>query len=88
MSNNLQRKLNRKKFLEDKKEAEKEIANKIRGIFLPDQCSVCSREFDKKSREMAQTWRVVAKEEQKRLICPDCWELIEKSISQVEDPVE
>ena len=74
MSNNLKRKITRKFFLEEEKKAEKEIASKIKGIFLPDKCSGCETEFDKKSKEMAQTWMVVAKDETKTLVCPQCWE--------------
>ena len=73
MSNSLKRKITRKLFLEEKKKAEKELANKIRGIFLPDKCSSCETDFDKKSKEMAQTWMVLAKDEQKQLMCPECW---------------
>ena len=33
---------------------------------------------DKKSKEMAMTWKVIAREERKHLICPTCWDLIER----------
>jgi len=78
MSNNLKRKIKRKKYLEERKVSEKELASKMKNIFLPDQCSNCEKPFDKKSREMAMTWRVVAREERKHLICPTCWGLIER----------
>ena len=78
MSNNLKRKIKRKKFLKERKVSEKELASKMKNIFLPDQCSNCEKTFDKKSREMAMTWRVVAREERKHLICPTCWDLIER----------
>ena len=45
---------------------------KLSGIFLPDNCSLCNRDFDKK-REMAMTWMVVADDDTKALVCPDCW---------------
>jgi uncharacterized protein with PIN domain len=79
MSNNLKRKINRKKFLEDEKKAQKELQSKISNIFLPDNCSLCNRDFDKKSREMAMNWMVVAEGETKALVCPKCWELRTKS---------
>lgn len=88
MSNNLKRKITRKFFLEEKKKAEKELADKIRGVFLPDKCSSCETEFDKKSKEMAQTWMVVAKDEQKQLMCPECWVNFRKESSLESTQVE
>ena len=78
MSNNLGKKIKRKKALKQEKLAEKELQKKIQGIFLPDECSNCKEPFDKKSKEMAMTWRVVANSERKHLICPKCWDVIEK----------
>jgi len=74
MSNNLKRKIKRKKSLKDEKQAEKELQNKISNIFLPDNCSLCNKDFDKRSREMAMTWMVVTENDTKALICPQCWE--------------
>ena len=74
MSNNLKRKINRKKSLKEDKKSEKELQSKLSGIFLPDNCSLCDRDFDKRSREMAMTWMVVADDDKKALICPECWE--------------
>ncbi len=78
MSNNLKRKIKRKEYIKEKKISEKELASKMRNIFLPDQCTNCEEPFDKKSREMAMTWKVVAKDDRKHLICPTCWDLIER----------
>jgi len=74
MSNNLKRKIKRKKSLKEEKKAEKELQNKISNIFLPDNCSLCNKDFDKKSRDMAMNWMVVTKDEIKALVCPSCWE--------------
>ena len=74
MSNNLKRKIKRKEYIKERKISEKELAKKMRNIFLPDQCSNCEKPFDKKSREMAMTWMVVADDDTKALVCPDCWE--------------
>ena len=74
MSNNLKRKIKRKKDIKDEKQAEKELQNKISNIFLPDHCSLCNKDFDKRSREMAMTWMVVTEDDTKALICPQCWE--------------
>jgi|TARA_R110002020_G_scaffold388269_1_gene598961 hypothetical protein len=79
MSNNLKRKIKRKKYIKERKDSEKELANTINNIFLPDECSNCQEPFDKESREMAMTWKVVANSERKHLICPKCWDIIEKS---------
>ena len=73
MSNSLKRKINRKKFLKEEKEGNKILQNKMNNIFLPDSCSLCHKNLDKKSREMAMTWMVIAENEMKVLICPECW---------------
>lgn len=70
---NLKRKLERKDLVQKRKEAKKKLASKIRGIFLPDECSMCKEPFDKKSKEMALTWHVIAHADHKALLCPTCW---------------
>ena len=74
MSNNLARKIKRKQ----QKEAKKELTKKIKDIFLPDNCMLCQKPFDKKSREHAMTWMVSIIKEQKILTCPECWEGLKK----------
>jgi len=78
MSNNLGRKIERKKYIKERKNAEKELEKKIKNIHLPDECSNCKKPFDKKSRDMAMTWKVIANPERKHLICPVCWDAIER----------
>ena len=39
---------------------------------LPQQCSACTEPFDKKDKEMVQTWSVVVNQEVVRLFCPSC----------------
>ena len=82
----LSKKLGRKKQLEAKKEAEDKLVRQV-GMFglRPDSCSVCSKPFDKDSREMAMTWRVIVSEEKKRvtLICPECQEKIDEGIDKM-----
>jgi len=72
---NLIKKIERSQILEKRKETEKDLSEKI-GMFgkLPDKCDACSTFFDKKSREMANTWVVVVKYEESvvRLFCPLC----------------
>tara|TARA_R100000234_G_scaffold89620_1_gene57873 strand:- start:948 stop:1202 length:255 start_codon:yes stop_codon:yes gene_type:complete len=79
MSNNLGKKIKRKKYLKERKNSEKELTDTINNIFLPDECSNCKEPFDKNSKQMAMTWKVIANPERKHLICPKCWDMIEKS---------
>lgn len=39
---------------------------------MPEQCQICQKEFDKKNKEMVESWSVVVKQEVVRLFCPDC----------------
>ena len=69
---NLKRKIQKAK----KKKAEKELKDKVMSFDrMPDCCVMCYKDFDKKSREMANTWIIVERREERRvsLFCPDCW---------------
>ena len=81
MGNNLKRKLLRKK----KKQAKKDLAEKI-SMFghLGTECLVCTKPFDKKNREQVMAWSVIVKEKENKvnLYCPDCWS---KAIGIVDD---
>ena len=52
---------------------------------LPDECSACDKEFDKKNRAMVFSWNVVVRndEQQVRLYCPNCWDSAQKAVEQV-----
>ena len=52
---------------------------------LPDHCMVCEMDFDKKDKEMVQSWSVVVhdKKEQVRLYCPSCWGQAVKLVEEV-----
>tara|TARA_B100000073_G_C23623871_1_gene529678 strand:- start:682 stop:951 length:270 start_codon:yes stop_codon:yes gene_type:complete len=39
---------------------------------LPESCTACEKEFDKKDKDMVKSWSVVVKQEIVRLFCPDC----------------
>ena len=82
----LSKKLGRKKQLDAKKEAEDRLVRQA-GMFSlrPDACSICSKPFDKDSKEMAMTWRVIVSEEKKRvtLICPESQEKIDEGMKKV-----
>ncbi len=79
------KKLLRQKQKEVHKDTQKEATKKI-GLFnmIPDECNVCKTPFDRKSKEMAQTWFVNVFEEDKTvdLFCPDCWSKINENQSK------
>ena len=52
---------------------------------LPDDCSACTKHFDKKDREMVMSGNVVVREEEKvvRLYCPPCWDAAQKAVKKV-----
>ena len=66
--------------------SEDELAEKM-FLFnkLPNECSACTKEFDKKDRDMVSSWSVVVRsdEQQVRLYCPSCWEAAQKAVKQV-----
>lgn len=39
---------------------------------LPEACSSCAKQFDKKNTDMIKTWKVVVRQDTVRLFCPDC----------------
>ena len=55
---------------------------------LPEQCSACDSAFDKKDREMVQTWKVLVRQEVVRLFCPECIELTKEAIGNVRENTE
>ena len=87
MSNNAERKIRKSK----EKQVEKEVSSKL-NMFdrLPDECNACKKPYDKKSKEMARTWFVHVKHEEKvvRLFCPDCWSKAVKAIKYVNSQYE
>lgn len=54
---------------------------------LGDECSACDKPFDKKSKEQVATWNVVVREKEKivRLYCPQCWEMANNLIKEIQD---
>ena len=51
---------------------------------LPDECSACTKWFDKKNRDMVFSWNVVVKQEVVRLFCPECIEKTKEVIKNYE----
>ena len=80
-------KIQRQNKVEARKEAE-EVLTKQVGMFglLPDECTACHKPFDKKSKEMAQTWVVVVRNEERlvRLFCPDCLDKVKEALPDEE----
>ena len=74
-----------------KKQGTQKMADKMLQFDkLPDECSACTKPYDKKDKEMAMTWNVVVKEEQGvvRLYCPDCWKLANDAIETMKREIE
>ena len=65
---------------ETNKKSAENIADKISQFQnLPDECLTCLSPFDKKNKEMANTWNVVVRDpETIRLYCPTCWDMARK----------
>ena len=54
-------------------EAQEKMAQQVAQFEkLPEQCSTCAAAFDKKEREMIDSWKVVVRQEVVRLFCPSC----------------
>ena len=49
---------------------------------LPSECSACNKEFDKKDKSMALTWRVIVREDRVRLFCPSCLQSVKEIIDE------
>ena len=80
------KKVNRKKDIKAKKDAQERLVQSVSMFGLrPDNCSICNAAFDKDSKEMAMTWRVIVKPEEKKvtLICPDCQGKIDEGLEKV-----
>tara|TARA_R110002020_G_scaffold336634_2_gene552068 strand:- start:311 stop:580 length:270 start_codon:yes stop_codon:yes gene_type:complete len=55
--------------------AQEKMANQVAQFGkLPQACDACQKDFDKKNKDMVQSWSVVVKQEVVRLFCPDCIE--------------
>ena len=64
-------------------DAQEKMANQVAQFGkLPDSCDACKKEFDKKDRDMIQTWNVVIKQEVVRLFCPECIEKTREVINE------
>jgi len=86
----LERKIRRKQAKKKKKQAEKELVQKT-ALFskISDECLVCSKPFDKKDKEMVQSWYVIVRTENKKvnLYCPECWTKANGIIQQLQEEI-
>ena len=80
----LKRSMRRKKEQKAQKEMRKQL--NMFGM-LGEQCMACQKNFDKKSKEHAKTWRVVVRKDKSRvsLYCPDCWAKAKELVDQLEE---
>jgi hypothetical protein len=49
---------------------------------LPESCSACQKEFDKKDRKMLQSWKIVIRQESIRLFCPKCIKKTQEALDE------
>jgi len=77
--------LKRKMARNKAKQAKKDLKQKV-GMFdkLEDECLVCEKPFDKKSKEDVTSWFVTVREKQGvvNLYCPECWGTAQKVIEE------
>jgi hypothetical protein len=64
--------------------ASKTIADKVTQFGrLPQKCDACQEPFDKRDKEMVQSWSVVTKQEVVRLFCPHCIRKAKEALESV-----
>jgi hypothetical protein len=71
--NRARRRAQKKKMSKD----EQKISDKIFQFNnLPEKCNTCEKPFDKRNKEMVQSWSVVVRNERGKvsLFCPECIE--------------
>ncbi len=84
----LKRKMARNKMKRVKKDVEKQMKRQLMMFDkLEDECAACQEPFDSKSKEHANTWKVVVREDEEvvRLYCPECWDKANKIIKELEN---
>jgi len=69
----MNRKQRRAAVKQAKKDGNEDMIEKV-ALFgkLGNECLTCNKPFDKKDKEMVQSWSVVVKQETVRLFCPEC----------------
>ena len=75
-----------KKELKKQHGVEDEMAEKMMMFdHLPDECSACTKAFDKQDKNMVTSWNVVVRQQEDvvRLYCPTCWDAAQKAVKKV-----
>jgi len=84
------KKIERKMRKAKKRQAEKDIKEKI-GLFskLEDFCLVCEKPFDKQNKEMVQSWCVIVRKDksQVNLYCPECWDRANDMVKKIQEEI-
>ena len=73
-----------------KKQAEQELNEKVNMFSrLEDFCLVCEKPFDKKDKDMVQSWYVIVRENQNKvnLYCPECWDRANSFIKEIKEEI-
>ena len=89
----MNRKQRRARDAQIRKDGNEELASKV-AMFgkLPDKCTACESPYDKNDKQMATTWSVVVRKEDKenpvRLYCPTCWDTAQEVITNFLKTVE
>ena len=84
----LARKMRRKRARKFAKQFTKQLKKQMKMMgSMPDECLACKKAFDRKSKEHADTWKVVVrkKTEQTNLYCPECWDTAMEMIKEMEE---
>tara|TARA_R110000824_G_scaffold57546_5_gene156436 strand:+ start:2523 stop:2798 length:276 start_codon:yes stop_codon:yes gene_type:complete len=74
-----------------KRQVERDLKEKVNMFsHLGDYCLVCEKTFDKKDKDMVQSWYVVVKEEQKKvnLYCPECWNKASDFVNKIKEETD
>jgi hypothetical protein len=74
-----------------KRQVERDLKEKVNMFsHLGDYCLVCEKAFDKKDKDMVQSWYVVVKEEQKKvnLYCPECWNKASDFVNKIKEETD
>ena len=82
----MNRKQRRAQEAQIRKDGNEELATKVATFGkLPEECTACTAAYDKNDKEMATTWNVVVREQEKdnpvRLYCPTCWNTAQEVIN-------
>ena len=74
------RKVDTAKRKEAQKDATEELAKATEAMMNhPKECCVCARLFER-STETVKSWMVTIREERVRLTCPNCWDIINEAL--------